>query len=124
MSLSNVVTNSLGQLHERVFEALVKHGWRGCDGAAVAIKEYPTAVGPREAHAYLIDCLASERCVVLTGQYWSEGRNIIETLFMRIDADLNVPDTQAVVDRYVLSVDQAVANSYAGRLYEQGVRAV
>lgn len=94
---------------------LLELGWMSLDGTAIAEKTYQTAVGEKSALVYLSDWCGSNVAHV-TGQYWSEGRNIIEPL-MAILAYETKPDAiRHQVDRIVSDLDKAVAESYAVKL--------
>lgn len=79
-----------------------------------AIKVYATAVGPKEAHAYL-RFRKDETTATLSGTYCSEGRNALSTCWRELPLD----QTEGLADavrRFAADVDHCVADTYAVRL--------
>ena len=64
-------------LRARITARLSTRGWTPLPLVALASKDYDTAVGPKTAHAHLADFGAATANLVLQGDYWSEGRNIL-----------------------------------------------
>lgn len=91
---------------------LTELGWSKVNGAAIATKSYLTAVGNKAAFVYLY----RGNCATITGDYLSEGRNILEPLarLIPLDADSNV--INEAVDTFAASVDKAIGESYAMKL--------
>lgn len=97
-----------------VFAALMQHGWIATTGVAIAQKSFLTAVGWKVAHAYMG---GGDFCNwTLSGDYQSEGRNILEPHGVLIPRDTRFDLVLAHVSHFVKSVDEVVANSYAARL--------
>ena len=105
------------QLHkDTVLSLLTTRGWVPEAGTAIASKTYATAVGPKQAHAYLADFGPSSAHLCLTGDYRSEGRNILESrgqLLPKVAAPLEV---EALACKFADAVDASVGESYAARL--------
>lgn len=95
---------------------LQAHGWTPGNGTAIASKTYQTAVGPKCAHAYLVDFGANAESRILTGDYQSEGRNCLSTTFVFIPKTVGVNDLPSLVAKFAAEVDAAVADTYAMRL--------
>lgn len=88
-------------------------GWHALH-VAVGGKTYATAVGLKDAHAYL------ERwgggAFVLTGQYYSEGNNALSTVRVNFDEGMTEETIRSLVDKFASEVDARVAGTYAMRL--------
>jgi hypothetical protein len=97
-----------------VFAALMQHGWVATTGTALAQKSFLTAVGVKVAHAYMG---GGDFCNwTLSGDYQSEGRNILEPHAALIPRAARFDLVLARVSHFVKSVDEVVGNSYAARL--------
>lgn len=107
-------------LLDQVRLQLAQAGWTPGLWPAVATKRFATAVGDREAFAYLQDW-RSESCpedgVVLVGVYYSEGRNILASDATPLPQDGN-DDRNRCIERFAQAVEQRVAGSYARRLWQ------
>ena len=92
---------------------LCERGWRRRNGTGIADKVFDTAVGPKVANAYFSgpDAFA----FALRGDYWSEGRNILEPNGTLIPRAASMDTVLRLVDRFVARVDETVAGSYAVR---------
>lgn len=84
---------------------------------AIAMKTYPTAVGPKDAHAYLADFGPSERNYVLQGEYYSEGSNVLSAHGLLIPKDADLATASTLTERFAAGAEKAVLESYAARLY-------
>lgn len=100
---------------------LVGLGWTGMDSTAFASKEYQTAVGPKVGLFYLFGC-GSEEYWRLSGDYQSEGSNILSAHSVLIPQGASPEERAALVREFAANVDAIVAESYAARLYRLGVR--
>lgn len=89
-----------------ILDHLQQHGWVATDGAAIATKTYPTAVGPREAWVYLSGQL-------LTATYWSEGRNATASAATVLS---DGPRQQGLIAKFCADVDALVCQTYAAAL--------
>ncbi len=105
-------------LFERIESVVVKRllelGWISLDGAAIAEKTYQTAVGEKAALVYLTDW--RKGFALLSGNYWSEGRNILEPHTVTLDYGTEPVALRQQVDRFVSDLDKAVGESYAVKL--------
>lgn len=97
-----------------VTQVLSAHGWQILDSTAVAIKTYDTAVGPKEALAYLTK--GDGYNVTLFGTYYSEGRNVLEAHGQLIPVDADEATALAAAERFAADADKHIGNSYAARL--------
>ena len=95
---------------EEILKALEMHGWVATSGAAIAQKTFQTAVGQKVAHAYLSSGDS------LSGDYLSEGRNVLEPHGVLIPHAARFDMVVAHVSHFALSVDKVVAQTYAVRL--------
>lgn len=96
---------------------LLELGWSEARGAAIATKQFATAVGPKEAQVYLEKFPEAFR---LTGVYYSEGRNILEPRSVIIPSGADHAAVHTLVDRFVTQGEEAIADSYAARLLRSG----
>lgn len=96
-------------------------GWEPVAGSAIAQKHFATAVGEKTAFAYLGDLGPASGHLMLMGDYWSEGRNCLDSGLVLIPKESTYEDIQALVKTFATHVDQAVRQSYAVKvLYALG----
>lgn len=100
---------------QAVAAELVAAGWKALPGPALASKEFATAVGPREALAWLSGG-NDDSDGWLAGQYWSEGRNALSLCGTVIPVSAGSRDIRERARRFAAEVDAAVAETYAARL--------
>lgn len=100
-------------LSERIGALLQQHGWSLTDGAALAVKAFPTAVGDKTAAVYVHNWPEQ---VFLHGSYDSEGRNVLESWGQLIGRNSPPEVLEAEVLRFVRNNERAVLGSYAARL--------
>ena len=92
---------------------LRQHGWVLVEGGtALATKVYRTAVGPKEAQVYLSRSRDDDPNQSLSGQYYSEGRNIMSTGVLLPKAAA-AADVERLVAQFAREADSAVDASYA-----------
>lgn len=99
---------------------LEEHGWDVWglnESGAIARKEFQTAVGIKDAHAYL-GPFDSERCnCTLSGEYLSEGRNQLESHSVLIPWDASPDDVRRLTTEFATGTDDVVGQTYAARLH-------
>lgn len=95
---------------------LEEWGWTAAKGAALATKTYETAVGPKVALAYLADFRADDPNTTLSGEYQSEGRNILEAHGVLIPKTADAAERRKLFERFARGADLQVGQSYAARL--------
>lgn len=100
-----------------ITEYLVAGGWSAFDGPALATKSFETAVGDKEAVAWLQDWGKDSKSYTLYGEYQSEGRNALATSSVLIPKDATPDETRSLVAQFVSHADEAVADTYAARLH-------
>jgi hypothetical protein len=107
--------NSQKEIMQFICNYLHSNGWNIFDqpSAALSFKMYDSAVGKKEAQAYLSGDQYSWR---LSGLYLSQGRNILETESVLIPKDSNTHSLHDLCFKFVQNVETAIANSYAVRL--------
>jgi hypothetical protein len=95
---------------------LQSNGWTLFDQpcAALLFKMYKSAVGLKEAQAYLSGGKYEWR---LSGQYYSQGRNILETQAVLIPIDCGTHQLHELCIKFIENVESAIADSYAVRLF-------
>lgn len=107
-------------LRETVGNAVRRHlmgfGWKDNDGTALARKSYQTAVGNKEVLAYLADYGNNSDNFLLTGEYWSEGRNCLSTVLIAVPKSAALETIPELVMQFAMETDKAVAGTYAARL--------
>lgn len=96
---------------------LKEFDWSPLNSTAVALKKYMTAVGVKEAHAYLADFGPNEDNYLLTGQYDSEGSNVLATSTVLIPKTASEDVIRERVAEFARKAEHAVLESYAARLY-------
>jgi hypothetical protein len=99
-----------GQLQEQGWKP-----WEGANDKIVATKTYQSVVGPKQAGAFLSDW-AEDNDFALSGEYDSEGRNILNTSLVRIPKDSDEQTIRELTSRFAEDVDSRVSQSYAVRL--------
>lgn len=99
-----------------VMAVLQSLGWSRNCGTAIAFKTYTTAVGPKDALVYLTDWGNDSPNAMLTGDYWSEGRNILEPCCQLLPKDADAASVRPLIEQFAARVETAVAESYARRL--------
>lgn len=111
----------MARLHEKeTIATLTALGWTAAGSTAIATKTYNTAVGPKTALAYLGDFGPDAESMSLTGDYQSEGRNILEPHGMLLPKAAGHDLVRMLVTRFSVGVDAAVGQSYAARLLAIG----
>lgn len=111
-----MTTDQLQTTRNQVVALLAAHGWQSADGAAIACKEYETAVGRKTANAYLGQLRPETENFLLTGDYWSEGRNVLDPAITLIAKAANGVELQTCVDRFAKSAETFIGQSYAVKL--------
>lgn len=76
-------------------------------------KTYQTAVGPKAA---TIQIRERGGFLLLSGQYWSEGRNVLEACSGSALIRVSGAHPEFWILKYIADADNAVRNSYAARL--------
>lgn len=95
---------------------LMDLGWVSEDGTVLARKSYQTAVGNKEALAYFADYGKNSDNFLLTGEYWSEGRNCLSTVRVAVPKSVALETIPELVMQFALETDRAVSETYAARL--------
>lgn len=103
------------EVANKVRTVLVANGWEVRISPAVALKMYDTAVGPRQAVAYLSS--GDEYNRTLMGDYQSEGRNVLGGSGKLIPLDANLQAIAAIALAFCVGADKDIDRSYARGLY-------
>lgn len=106
-----------GLMQEVVAQRLSELGWIVERRPALASKVFETAVGPKQAVAYLQDYGHSSSAFVLAGQYYSEGRNILEPYGHLIQRIADEDTVRLCTGQFDDDVAMAVSQSYAAKLH-------
>jgi hypothetical protein len=111
---------TIQELRADIVAQLAAAGWTPIEGGtAIANKIYPTAVGPKEAQVYLADFGAQEVNLVLQGQYYSEGRNILAADSVLIPKAADCELVRRLADQFAAAAEASVLDSYAARLFQR-----
>jgi hypothetical protein len=108
------------QTKENVARVMADQGWDRVDDlsfratAAIALKQYDTAVGVKEAVAYFTSVEPGTE--QLTVHYESEGRNITEPMSINFPASATEEDVRPNVFRFCNAIERRIDDSYARRL--------
>ena len=108
--------NSQKEIMQFICNYLRVNGWNIFDPPhtpALSFKMYDSAVGKKEAQAYLSGDQYNWR---LSGHYLSQGRNILETESVLIPVDSTMNHLADLCSAFVNNVETSIANSYAVRL--------
>jgi len=100
----------------QIKRALALHGWTPLDSVCLAYRDYPTAVGTKRALTFLSDFGPNTRHLMLRGQYYSEGTNVIEADCLLIPKTADPGTLEHLVARFATAADAHVQASYAARL--------
>lgn len=99
------------------------HGWHADRIIPnVVSRFYETAVGPRQASVWFT-ARSSSGSVCFLPEYYSEGRNAVESHFTWVTDDMTDEQVLQLVDKFVKDLDAGVAQTYAARLHPLGVLA-
>lgn len=103
-----------------IADRLGSQGWLIVDDlsfnctSGVARKQYQTAVGIKEAIAYLQ--AGDDGARRLIAEYYSEGNNVLSTTTARFTPDCSTEAIEAGTSRFSAQVDHVVSGTYAVRL--------
>lgn len=81
---------------------------------AVASKDFETYVGTKTALAFFNP--STESLGSIKGDYQSEGRNALSTLWLSVGADATDEALASLADGFVLEAESTIAETYAMRL--------
>lgn len=113
-------TGSGSRVVDLVTAALTAAGWVESRGpfpvTRAWVRTCDTAVGEKEAHAYLSRGASADSRWTLEGCYWSEGRNVLEASVVLISGAADDGLVQELSRQFVAYSDRAIAQSYAVRL--------
>ncbi len=121
------MNKELMQRQACVAQALVRNGWQQRpdsrqDGVT---KDYMTAVGRKTAivNFFLVGSETNpDPKIWICGTYQSEGRNVLESSNAYVRPSTPLEEIPEMVERFLASVEKAIAETYAMRLYRLGVR--
>lgn len=91
-------------------------GWTKTDSVAIASREYPTAVGYKQALIYVADYGPDNDSVLLQGDYQSEGRNALEPHCMMVLRTADEEQLRQKAVEFSKNVDKVIMTTYAARL--------
>lgn len=91
-------------------------GWIPCDGVAIASRTFRTAVGPKVALVFLVNYGEHTESYHLTGEYQSEGQNILESQFVMLPKKASDDELRALAKVFATNAAKTIAQSYAARL--------
>lgn len=112
--------NNLKETMVRVVtDCLIQHGWtewKSLGESAIATKQFQTAVGMKEAVAHLSMWNDESDSYTLSGDYQSEGRNVLESHSVLIPKTADAAEVRQWAVKFALEADATVADTYAARL--------
>lgn len=104
-------------LQHHIASQLEKHGFTISFGPRLAEKSYDTAVGAKLATIWLSAPNPAAGQMTLSGYYFSEGRNILQSCAQLIEADATPAQCTSAVEQFASQVELAVCASYAVRMH-------
>lgn len=100
-----------------VLPVLVTHGWTALNNStAIASKTFDSAVGRKEAHVYLYEGSHDPYNGSLSGDYLSEGNNVLSTAGGLLPKPGTPEVWAAIALQFVQNAEKAIGDSYAVRL--------
>lgn len=90
---------------------LIKNGWKSFGGSAIAVKEFQTAVGMKEAQAYLSDGDGINR--TLSGAYETAGHDALANCSVLIPVDASEQTVSILTSKFCQYAEDAIEQSYA-----------
>lgn len=120
MSGLQVSRAELHALARKVQRALSAQGWQAIEnGTAIASLDVETATGEKMALAYLKpnSDVSSGIGGILTGDYPSEGDNVLSTAWTPISLAATDDEIQALVQSWVEHAQQSIDQSYSRGLH-------
>jgi hypothetical protein len=96
-----------------VLEALIENGWHRC-GLSEAAIAYKNFVGVKIAHIYFTK--GDEYNRTLCGEYYSEGRDILQPHHILIPHGYSFDKYDSLIAKFVVDIEVVISNSYAARL--------
>lgn len=104
------------QQNQQIADVLTQRGWKVLPGPAFASKTFATAVGPKDAVLWLTRRVDQVGNRSLSGEYQSEGRNILGGCLQIVHEAADASAVNATTARFVDAVEAEIADSYAVRL--------
>lgn len=92
-------------------------GWR-MEGDLIAEKQFDSAVGPKKALIWIGRGADQVGNFSVTGEFWSEGRNILEPRGLILNVDTPAEKVAGLVERFTQDLEAKIQDSYAVRLLE------
>jgi hypothetical protein len=102
-----------------VQQILAENGWTCVYDSAIALKSFETAVGPKEAHAYL--SAGDGFNYTISGDYLSEGRNALGGNSVLIPVKVRSEQLRYLVRQFSLKADATVSQTYAAKLHNSKI---
>jgi hypothetical protein len=105
-----------------LFALLAEHGWTESEESRhAATKDFDTAVGVKEAIAYVRAWKEGPTAFTLSASYTSEGRNTLGMLHDLVPKAASEDEVRRIVAKFSAEVDRLVGETYAMRLKKIGV---
>ena len=110
-------------LESRMAVALAQHGWQVSDvllpGLSIAFRVYDTVCGPNRALARFNDYGPHCENLVLTGEYYSEGGNVLATTLLLVPREPTDALIRDVATRFATEAHRLIEESYGVRIRRQ-----
>lgn len=102
-----------------VLLTLAQAGWRvqKYPEGMVALREFDTAVGPKEAQIRINPASGERPSRWVQPSYWSEGRNVLSTCSMYLPLEADKAQTQEMIKDCLTQMQHRIDTSYARGLY-------
>jgi hypothetical protein len=101
---------------EVIQTTLQQSDWLRPDQDLAFTKSFDSQVGPKTAVIW-VHGLDQQQRIRLQGEYWSEGRNILEPSMEVIDtANSSIEEIRGLVEGFLRVQERKIAQSYAVRL--------
>lgn len=108
-------SNAATHIQAQFVRALVARGWYPDRVRVdVASKDYDTAAGGRTAVVYCRQNRDGDH--VLTGDYWSEGRNALATCWALFRPGADEATIAGEIERFATEAEKTIAETYAMRI--------
>lgn len=112
-------TDSTSILASAVTASVLAAGWSLSEGPSLALRTFDSAVGEKRAVLWLAPEREGEPNRSLTGEFWSEGRNVLSAERALIPVGASEETVKRISAAFLSSVDREIGQSYAVRLLNE-----
>lgn len=97
--------------------AIEAAGW-STEGGTAAVKNFDSAVGPKKALIWVSRHPDQEGNITVSGEFWSEGRNIVESNGLLLNVEMSIGQIPRRIEHFLKKLEVKIRDSYAVRLLE------